>query len=149
MNKSTVAGYLEDLGQIYEDRSRLYGDNYKKFGSIMMGIVGKISIESSDDWTRIGLLVQIVGKITRYGNQFSAGGHPDSLDDCAVYAQMLQEIDKEQFISLNSAKFNSPTENKKMTTEAPPVMKKAFEQESNTPEEEMIDYERIFLNDKR
>lgn len=95
MNNPTVAQQLADLGQLFADRYALYGDNYKRFGSIMVDLLGDVNLKTPDDYNRMGLFVQIVGKVTRYANQFRQGGHPDSLDDLAVYAQMLQEIDVE------------------------------------------------------
>jgi hypothetical protein len=41
------------------------------------------------------VFVQIVGKLTRYAEQFTSGGHEDSLDDTAVYSMMMKELDLE------------------------------------------------------
>ena len=81
--------------QLLADRHALYGDNYHRFGPIMKLLIGnqKINPASADDMARLGIFVQIVGKITRYGEQFDRGGHDDSLDDMAVYAMMLKELD--------------------------------------------------------
>jgi hypothetical protein len=42
----------------------------------------------------MGLLVQIMSKLSRYCANFNQGGHEDSLDDLAVYSVLLQEVDK-------------------------------------------------------
>ena len=91
---------LRSLGSLYEARNELYGGNYKKFGALMVALdnfcpQGIAGGDCPDTWNRIGLLVQIASKLSRYCAQFNEGGHPDSLDDLSVYAQMLQEVDGE------------------------------------------------------
>lgn len=89
---------LRDLGNIYEDRNKLYGDNYKHFGKVMQGMFPRgVHLATEEDWTRIGVFIQAVSKMTRYGQSFERKGHPDSLDDCSVYCQMLQEVDYDFF----------------------------------------------------
>lgn len=87
---------LAQLSELFRQRHELYGDNYKRFGPIM-GLLFPNGIHPRHvgDLTRLGLVVQVVGKLTRYCENFNTGGHPDSLDDMAVYAQMLQEVDSE------------------------------------------------------
>ena len=100
MDKKTrapdVPGMLTDLAELYKERNKLYGDNYKRFGVIMKALFPMgISLYDEDEHNRFGVFVQIVAKITRYAEQFKVGGHPDSLDDTAVYSMMLQELDQE------------------------------------------------------
>lgn len=91
-----VTDRLLDAAQIYDERNVLYGDNYKRFGFIMAALFPNgITLLTIDDHNRFALFVQIMAKTTRYANQFEAGGHADSLDDLAVYAQMLAELDEE------------------------------------------------------
>ena len=92
----TVPEMLRECAAVYEERNKLYGDNYKRFGEIMhllfpqgIGLMGK------DDHNRFGILVQVVAKLTRYCEQFEKGGHDDSLLDMANYATMLRELDGE------------------------------------------------------
>ncbi len=92
---------LRKAAEIYEERNKLYGDNYKNFGAVWLALFPDgISTTSShaplEDCNRLGVLVQIVSKLTRYCANFGAGGHVDSLDDMAVYAMMLQELDSER-----------------------------------------------------
>jgi len=92
----TVPEMLESLAEIYRERNKLYGSNYKSFGLVMAGLFPHgITMESTDDWNRIGVLVQMAAKMTRYAHRFHDGGHKDSLDDLAVYTMMLQELDDE------------------------------------------------------
>jgi hypothetical protein len=87
---------LRAKASIYEERNKLYGDSYKIFGSIMELIgLDNFNLRSADDHNRFGVYVQLLGKVIRYGKQFDNGGHADSLDDMAVYAMMLKELDHE------------------------------------------------------
>lgn len=89
---------LRKAAAIYEERNKLYGDNYKTFGLVMRGLFPNGFGEHSNTiefHNRLGVLIQIVSKLTRYCQNFDAGGHADSLDDLAVYTMMLQELDAE------------------------------------------------------
>lgn len=93
-----VPEQLRKAAEIYEQRNELYGDNYKHWGKVWLALFPDgISTTSAEDpvgaCNRMGILVQIVSKLTRYCQQFNAGGHADSLDDLAVYAMMLRELD--------------------------------------------------------
>lgn len=95
MTKS-VPEMLQAAATLYEDRNALYGNNYKTFGKAMTALFPnglKYSLLKEADWNRLGVLVQIVGKLTRYCANFNSGGHEDSLEDLAVYAMMLRELD--------------------------------------------------------
>lgn len=91
----TVPDMLRDAAAIYEERNKLYGDNYKKFGHIVAPLLANVHLESASDFNRLGILIQMLSKITRYCQNFERGGHMDSLDDLAVYTMMLQELDAE------------------------------------------------------
>lgn len=93
--KKTVPKMLAQLGSIYEERGKVYGDNYKQFGVAMMGMFPRgLTLNSVEDFNRFGIFVQMISKMTRYGQAFQKG-HADSLDDTAVYSMMLQELDAE------------------------------------------------------
>lgn len=93
---SWVGNRLRHAAGIYDERNALYGDNYKNFGIVMIGMFPRgIELKTADDFTRFGLLVQAVSKDTRYAQQFDKGGHIDSLDDGVVYRTMLNEVDHE------------------------------------------------------
>lgn len=90
-----VVKELEGKAALFQQRHAVYGDNYKRFGPVMTMLLDgqALSTRSMRDMSRLGLFVQLVSKITRYGENFNRGGHADSLDDIAVYAMMLKEID--------------------------------------------------------
>jgi len=56
---------------------------------------GKINLETADDINRFVTFAMVIMKMCRYAQTFDDGGHADSLDDAAVYAQMLRELDGE------------------------------------------------------
>lgn len=92
---STVPERLHSLGSIYEERSKVYGSNYFEFGKVMMGCFPNgVTLATEEEFCRFCIFVQMASKMTRYGQMFKKGGHPDSLDDNAVYSQMLSEVDE-------------------------------------------------------
>lgn len=85
---------LRESARTYEERNAIYGDNYKFFGRVMSAMFPEgVQLSTPDDFNRFGVFVQVVSKITRYANQFGAGGHDDSLLDISTYAAMLRELD--------------------------------------------------------
>lgn len=101
MTNKFVPEQLRKAAAIYEERNALYGDNYRRFGQVWValfpdGISTTSSHDPVGDCNRLGILVQVVSKLTRYCQNFNAGGHIDSLDDLIVYAAMLQELDSER-----------------------------------------------------
>ena len=92
MGKS-VPELLRSAAQTYEERHKLYGDNYKHFGKCMKGIFPEpLTIETEEEWVRVGLILNIVTKVTRYGQNLKKGGHQDSIHDASVYCSMLEEM---------------------------------------------------------
>lgn len=90
-----VPDLLRKAAQTYEERGRVYGDNYKLFGHVLAAMFPSgLTIRSVDDWNRIGIFVQVMSKVTRYANNFTKGGHEDSLLDNSVYSAMLAELDE-------------------------------------------------------
>jgi hypothetical protein len=95
MTTKTVPEMLREAAAIYEERNAIYGDNYKNFGSVMLALFrGRfVFIDNADEHNRFGVFMQIVSKLTRYAENFSSGGHDDSLLDMSVYCAMLRELD--------------------------------------------------------
>lgn len=87
---------LREKAALYEERNVIYGDNYKRFGPIMALLFPNgLTLNTPDDFNRYGVFVQVAAKLTRYAENFTRGGHIDSLDDTAVYSMMLKELDVE------------------------------------------------------
>ena len=93
--KKTAPQFLEEGAETYRARNKTYGDSYNKFGRVMDDLFPEgLTIESSEEWARLGVLVQLVGKITRYANDWENNPHQDSLHDIMVYSAMLQELEQ-------------------------------------------------------
>ena len=89
--------FLEDGAATFRERNAIYGDTYLEFGRMCAAIFPEgIRVEPGDvaGFNRLGVLVQAIGKIARYGANFSKGGHQDSAHDLMVYAAMLEEVTK-------------------------------------------------------
>lgn len=90
-----VAEELLRASELFRQRGKVYGKNYKDFGPVAHAMLAGMRVESSGDFARLGVLVQIISKLTRYCANFNRGGHDDSLMDLSVYAQMLRELDQD------------------------------------------------------
>lgn len=91
-----VAAELEKKAKIYEERNKLYGDNYKRHGLVMQALFPYgLAVTNVENHNRLGVFTQMVAKLTRYAENFQRGGHDDSLDDLTVYTMMLKELDME------------------------------------------------------
>lgn len=89
-----AADLMEEAMKTFEAKSDEYGSTYHQFGHIMKALFPEgVTVQKVDDWNRLGVLVQIVGKLARYTINFRAGGHQDSIHDIGVYAFMLEELD--------------------------------------------------------
>lgn len=95
MSKNFVPEALRQAAGIYEQRNKLYGDNYKKFGDWALPLLKQVKLETPHDANRLCLLVSMMNKLGRYVEQFNSGGHDDSLDDLAIYTLMMKEVDHE------------------------------------------------------
>ena len=89
----TVPDILRSNAQTYEERNKLYGDNYKKFGHVMQVVFPQgIPCSSVEDFNRLGIFIQCLSKLMRYAENMDKGGHQDSAHDLSVYAAMLEEL---------------------------------------------------------
>ncbi len=88
-----AAKILRDGAEIYESRSKEYGQSYLIVGKVMVDIFPNgIALETEDDFTRFHLFEWTVGKLVRYASQFSSGGHKDSIVDASVYSAILASV---------------------------------------------------------
>ncbi len=87
---------LREAATIYEQRNKVYGDNYLRVGKVMEAhFPDGLFVRTADDWNRLHLFLSGVVKDTRYVTNWNIGGHADSSRDSAVYSAMLEEIDLE------------------------------------------------------
>lgn len=105
MGEYSVPNSLRDAAKIYEERNKVYGDNYKHYGAVVQSLFPDgIVLDTDDEHNRFGVLTMMMSKFTRYAQNFKPVheegvlqhvGHADSLDDLAVYCMMLKELDAE------------------------------------------------------
>ena len=95
---SHVASNLRLLAELYDKKNNEYGDSYKRMGHIMKAFFPDgVRLISHEDFARYNLFEAVIGKMNRYASNFHKEGHADSLDDAAVYAQMLDELDTQYY----------------------------------------------------
>lgn len=91
-----VSDSLRQSADVFEERGRVYGEAYKRFGPVMEALFpGGFYAFGPDAFNRLGVIVQIVSKLVRYTGTMKDGGHDDSLLDLSTYAAMLRELDAE------------------------------------------------------
>ena len=88
-----AAKILEEMANTFRERNKVYGDNYKTVGEVMVGLFPKgAHLKTAEDynlWHRFELKIV---KITRFAN--SDLKHKDSIHDAAVYAAMVESLIK-------------------------------------------------------
>jgi hypothetical protein len=92
MNKD-AAKILEEMAETFRERNKVYGDNYKSVGEVMVALFPKgIDLKTVDDYNVWHLFELMIVKITRFAN--SDLKHKDSIHDAAVYAAMVESLIK-------------------------------------------------------
>lgn len=87
----TVPEILREMAATFEQRNKIYGDNYKLVGPVMAALFPKgVQLSTPDDYNRWHIFELIIVKITRLAQ--SELRHTDSIHDVAVYAAMLEKI---------------------------------------------------------
>jgi hypothetical protein len=85
---------LAALGDLFAQRNTVYGDSWKRNGALIAAFFPNgVRLETAEDFGRFNTLLMLINKLQRYARNFDSGGHADSLDDLAVYAQMLRHLD--------------------------------------------------------
>lgn len=86
---------LIDGGKTFLERHAVYGNNFLKVGNMMVAMFPDgLTITTSEDWVRLELLIMKVVKFSRYAENFTRGGHKDSIHDDMIYAAMLEHVDE-------------------------------------------------------
>jgi hypothetical protein len=87
---------MERALETYRKRNKVYGNNYKRFGSIMHSLYPNgVKLNTEHQWNRFGIILQLISKLSRYVTD-PENGHLDSIHDAGVYCFMLEELDAEQ-----------------------------------------------------
>jgi len=86
-----AADILFEMAGTYRERNKVYGDNYKRVGAVMMALFPNgVTLSTEEDYNRWHLFELIVVKLTRFAN--SGLTHEDSIHDAAVYAAMVESL---------------------------------------------------------
>ena len=89
--------HLVTLSNLQKRKDEEYGEAWRSGGKVWVALFPDgITLKTESDFGRFGLLNMIVGKVNRYVKNWQSG-HPDSLDDLAVYATMLRAMDDDSF----------------------------------------------------
>lgn len=96
IRQPTAGDVLKQATETYDERHKVYGDNYKVVGLVMAALFPDgVNLQTADDHNRFHIFFLEVVKMTRYVQNWDRGGHEDSQLDLSVYAAMLVEIDRE------------------------------------------------------
>lgn len=82
---------LRGMARTFEERNRVYGDNYRMVGQVMKALFPNgITLLSSDDYDVYHLFELKIVKLTRFA--ISGLSHRDSIHDDAVYSAMIESL---------------------------------------------------------
>ena len=86
---------LREMADLYKIKDETYGSTYHQIGEVLMLIFPDgVELRTVKDINRFHTLTMVLLKFLRYTNNFSGGGHPDSMRDMTVYCAMLEELDR-------------------------------------------------------
>lgn len=89
-----VAERLKNLSNLFKERDKVYKSNYKNIGCVLRSIFPDGAyLRTEEEFNRFFLFMMLVFKLTRASKTFPYKLHGDSLDDLAVYAQMIRDYD--------------------------------------------------------
>lgn len=89
--KKNAADILADMAETFRERNKVYGDNYKRVGDVMVALFPEgVELKTQEDFNTWHLFELMIVKLTRFAN--SNLTHVDSIHDCAVYAAMVQSL---------------------------------------------------------
>lgn len=93
-----VVESLEEMISIRKQRNGIYNDVYKRKGEVIKALFGGIpQFENEDDLNKFGVLNIMISKMMRITETFfNEELSEDSIDDLAIYGQMLKELYKEK-----------------------------------------------------
>lgn len=89
--KKNAADILAEMADTYRDRNKVYGDNYKRVGDVMMALFPNgVELKTQEAFNIWHLFELMIVKVTRFAN--TGLSHVDSIHDCAVYAAMVESL---------------------------------------------------------
>jgi len=85
---------LNSMAETFRERNKVYGDNYKSVGAVMVALFPNgIDLKTEEEFNIWHLFELMIVKITRFANTEMT--HKDSIHDTAVYAAMVESLIKE------------------------------------------------------
>ena len=95
MENKTPAGILTESAQLYIEKEKEYGDNWKRVGPILSLLFKYYTPVLLKEWDKVHLITMIIVKLTRIVNSMcTENTHKDSTRDLVVYAAMLDSLDQ-------------------------------------------------------
>ena len=92
----TPSELLTAAADTFRERSKVYKDNYKVVGKVMQALFPNgVVLLTAEDHNRFHLFMLVVVKMSRYVQNWSDGGHHDSMLDLSVYGAMVCSVDAE------------------------------------------------------
>tara|TARA_R110000765_G_scaffold426490_1_gene542312 strand:- start:95 stop:394 length:300 start_codon:yes stop_codon:yes gene_type:complete len=89
--ENDAADILAEMAETFRERNKVYGDNYKNVGNVMLALFPNgVSLKTAHDYNVWHLLELAIVKLTRFAN--SNLKHEDSIHDAAVYLAMVESI---------------------------------------------------------
>ena len=86
---------MEEGAATFRERNAVYGNNSEQVGKVMEVLFPNgLTLKTNADFERFHLFMLKIVKLTRYGNNFTIGGHEDSIRDDGVYSFMLEAVDE-------------------------------------------------------
>jgi len=94
-NRAENAGdILINGGVTFQERHKVYGNNFLKVGDMCVAMFPEgLTLKTAEDFIRFELFMMKTVKFSRYAENFSKGGHQDSIHDDMVYSAMLEFVD--------------------------------------------------------
>lgn len=82
---------LRAAAKTFEERNRVYGNNYLNVGNVMKGLFPDgMVLKTAEDFASWHLLELVIVKLTRFAN--SKLTHRDSIHDATLYCAMLEAL---------------------------------------------------------
>lgn len=93
--KENASRRLRAAAKTYDERNKIYGDNFVIVGNVLSALFPNgLTLKTADDFRRYHLFDWTIGKLSRYAQNFTKGGHADSSHDAMVYIAMLDFEDQ-------------------------------------------------------
>lgn len=78
---------------LFKQRNQTYREAYIGFGDVMAALYPEgLTVSGPDRFAELGVLIQIVSKVTRMTGNKDMAIHLDSVRDLKVYAAMLESL---------------------------------------------------------